>query len=437
MKSELTIAEFPMPSTVGIERQVLADVVASPEAIGQIMGLVNADSFTDESRSRIWSLTASMYARGETIDMVSVHARMGDPFVREVITPGVLGGTAREAVNHAYALRDAAARRVAYLSAVHLLQQSIRPENTEEDLCSIAETIGRKIQGAGGVVSETHISDIMDEISDEIEENRDATEKGIKTRIPTGFRYIDWLTYQGWGPGQLVILAARPSVGKTAVMLQMAKAAAGSGFPTCVFSIEMTNSELGKRMLFSTGLVKPTDVASGLVPREGFTAAAGRFRDLPLYINERSRTLDDIVARLTLNVRAGKCRIAFIDYLGLMDSGDSRVSLNQSIGKITSTLKATAKQLKIPIILLCQLNRDAARRGDAPQLYDLRDSGSIEQDADIVIMLETESGVQPDTGRPDINMWVRKNRQYKKDVCICIRPNETYSQFTEIGTNEK
>lgn len=437
MKGELTIAEFPMPSTAGIERQVLADAVASPEAIGQIMGLITPESFTDESRSRIWSVVVSMYSRGEVVDLVSVHSRMGEPFVKEVIASGVLGGTAREAVNHAYALRNAAARRVAYVSAIHLLQESIKPENSEEDLCAMAETIGRQIQGSGGIVSETHISDIMDEISDEIEENRDATEKGIKTRIPTGFRYIDWLTYQGWGPGQLIILAARPSVGKTAVMLQMAKAAAGAGFPTCVFSIEMTNAELGKRMLFSTGLVKPTDVASGLVSKEGFSAAAARFRGLPLYINERSRTLDDIVARLTLNVRAGKCKAAFIDYLGLMDSGDGRMSLNQSIGKITSTLKATAKQLKIPIILLCQLNRDAAKRGDAPQLYDLRDSGSIEQDADIVIMLETESSIQPETGKPDINMWVRKNRQFKKDVCICIRPNETYSQFTEIGTNEK
>lgn len=165
-----------------------------------------------------------------------------------------------------------------------------------------------------------------------------------------------------------------------------------------------------------------------------FTDATEGLRGLPIYINDHSRTMEEIIARMTIETRAGKCRVAFVDYLGLMDiSTGWRESLNQAIGKITGELKATAKRLKIPIILLCQLNRDAARADRAPELYDLRDSGSIEQDADIVMMLETDEAIEPTTGLHDINIWLRKNRQYKKDICIKVRPNKTYSHFEEIS----
>jgi replicative DNA helicase len=136
------------------------------------------------------------------------------------------------------------------------------------------------------------------------------------------------------------------------------------------------------------------------------------------------------VARITVLNKQGKCDAAFIDYLGLISQAqaDSRTPLYQVIGQITGTLKATAKALRIPIVLLCQLNREAAKQNKSPQLYNLRDSGSIEQDADVVLMLNQTPGPR----LPDLEVWVRKNRQGEKDFGILMRPNDNYTDFKEL-----
>ena len=148
---------------------------------------------------------------------------------------------------------------------------------------------------------------------------------------------------------------------------------------------------------------------------------------LPLYINDFSRSRDEIVTRLNQSVKQKRCKIAFIDYLGLFQDALTigNVKLYQVIAKITGTLKAAAKRLGIPVVLLCQMNRDAVREKRAPELYDLRDSGSIEQDADIVLMRDPK----PDEGR--ILMWVRKNRNGKRDNALILVPNNSYTAFDE------
>lgn len=428
-----SISEYRLPDTMQLERQVLTDAVTSPEAIGEMMRYLTAEAFTGDKRPHLWQTIADLYARGEAVDIITMHAREGAAFTDEVIAPSLEGSLARGAINHALLLRNAQARRRAYFAAVKLLEASTKQENGEADLCAMADTISRQVE-IGGSVSERPLAAVLDNINAGMKERRTLAEQGKLYRVPTGFEVLDWNTYKGWGPGQLIILAARPSVGKTAIMLQMAKAAAGAGFPATIFSLEMTEDELGQRLMFSTGKVAPADVACGRVDDAQFTDATEGLRGLPIYINDHSRTMEEIIARMTIETRAGKCRVAFVDYLGLMDiSTGWRESLNQAIGKITGELKATAKRLKIPIILLCQLNRDAARADRAPELYDLRDSGSIEQDADIVMMLETDEAIEPTTGLHDINIWLRKNRQYKKDICIKVRPNKTYSHFDEIS----
>jgi len=434
---QVSIKEYKLPPTQDIERQVLADALASPECIGELMHYLTVEAFTGDKRPRLWNTITSLFGKGEQVDFITLHAHEGDAFIDEIVTPCLQGATARGAINHALVLRDAAARRRAYFAATKMLAESVKSENTENDLCAIAEGIGREVQGASGIVSEMPITAVMDSINEGMAERRELAKTGKLYRIPTGFPTLDWNTYKGWGPGQLVILAARPSVGKTAIMLQMARSAAEAGFPTNIFSLEMTCEELGQRMVFSTEKVTPGEVASGNVIQADFDAAAATFRGLPLYINDHSRSVEEIIARMTLNARAGRCRIAFIDYLGLMDIATGwKESLNQAIAKITGELKATAKRLKIPIVLLCQMNRESAKGDRAPELYDLRDSGAIEQDADIVMMLETCSAIEPETGLRDINIWLRKNRQYKKDICVTVRPNKTYSHFTEVGAGD-
>lgn len=433
MKNEIRLADIPLPDTTSVERQVLADIIHTPEVLPDVEGFVRKEFFTDPSRAKIYDIIISMFNAGENIDLPSVYAKAGKEVLQEVITPNPDPSTPSAAYSHAKLLRDSAIRRRAYLSAVQFIQSCADGEKAEEDIYAGVQQMAQEIEGAFPVFSETKVASVINEIAEDIQQRAMLKQKGLSERITTGFRTLDWITYQGWGPGQLIILAARPSVGKTAVSLQMAKAAALSGTPVMMFSLEMTKKELVQRLLYSTGLVEPGGVMSGNVDWPLFEDASGKLSPLPFYINDESRSLPEIISKMVIAHQRGKCGIALIDYLGLIQTS-SNLPLYQAIAQITGDLKATAKKLKIPIVLLCQLNRLMVKENRAPELFDLRDSGSIEQDADIVIMLEQQPGFEEST--PNLNMWVRKNRQYKKDICITVRPNETYSAFYELQNNQ-
>lgn len=146
--------------------------------------------------------------------------------------------------------------------------------------------------------------------------------------------------------------------------------------------------------------------------------------------------MEEIRQRIILLHEQGKCGIAFIDYLGLI-AGKNRENLAQDLAYKTASFKQLAKDLRIPIVLLCQLNRESARENRAPQLYDLRDSGGIEQDADEVLMLQDTSTLGMD-GNLDTSlvMWVRKNRNGKKGLGIRLKPNSSYTSFDEVEVIE-
>jgi replicative DNA helicase len=220
-------------------------------------------------------------------------------------------------------------------------------------------------------------------------------------------------------------------------MLQMAKSAAKAGFPATIFSLEMTKEELGKRLLFSTGKVKPIEIATGYVNEYGYEPAKEELQNLPIYVNDESRTLAGLLSRIIVSVSQGRCKIAFVDYLGLINIDETgRMPIKDQLAKATKELKNLAKRQKIPIVALAQLNREAAKEDGAPELYHLKDSGAIEQDADIVLMLENAKRIDEDVQqRPNINIWVRKNRQYRRDIKITVEPNDSYSAFAEVDEN--
>lgn len=437
MKQTTTqLSDFPMPESIDIERQVLVDIVYSPEIIPEVIPLVERTMFTTENRARIWEMIVWMYNNGQQIDLLTVRSRCGQAFIVECVNPGLSPATYNSVLSHIKALRDVSARRRAYLSAIKLLEKSIDMASDEASIIEAAENASREICASSSLVSEKPLSTILKDISSDIAANKKMAEQGKSFRITSGIPSIDWLTYKGWNPGQLIVLAARPSVGKTSLMLKFAKAGAAAGFPSIIYSLEMTAEELGQKLLFSTGGITPGQVASGSVSAEAFACAAGILANLPISVNTESVNLDDIVSRIMIDAKSGRCKIVYIDYLSLMrTAGDEKVSANQSISIITRTLKVTAKRAGIPIILLVQLNRNQAKEKRPPELYDLRDSGSIEQDSDIVLMLEqTSYNAENENGAssPDINIWVRKNRQYIKDVCVTVRPNSTYSEFYDI-----
>lgn len=426
-----SLSDYPVPDSTMIERQLLSDLVGNPDVVGEVDAVISPEMFTSDDRRAIYDAVVAMFYSEKRIDYSTVFGRVGNKFTQEVINPNVeTGTTPTDTMNHAEALRVVDVRRKAYKAAVDLLNVSVMPGVSEEVIFAEVDSIGACLKDAKQQKEESTMLEVVNEIAEEIQTREVLAKEGRTTRVPSGFPSLDSLTYNGFGPGQLIILAARPSVGKTAVMLQMAKSAAERGFPATIFSLEMTKSELGQRMLFSTGLVDPMQVATGCVNWERFEAASANVSRYPITINDSARQLRKIASKIQIFARRGQCKIAFIDYLGLVkDVESAKLPLYQQIAKITGDLKAVAKDAKIPIVLLCQLNRASASEERAPQLYDLRDSGSIEQDADIVLMLEA-------TKDKTLNMWVRKNRQYRKEVCINLQPNETYSEFTEINAQE-
>ena len=170
-------------------------------------------------------------------------------------------------------------------------------------------------------------------------------------------------------------------------------------------------------------------MASADVDWQSFEVASAQYASKPIYLSDSLFAEDEIIANITLNNQSGKCDIVFIDYLGLVMYANSKELLSNQIASFTKRLKKVAKACKIPIVLLCQLNRSSASEKRPPQLYDLRDSGSIEQDADIVLMLERAT--ENLDGR-DVNMWVRKNRQgIAGDIKVEIEGNDTFTAFKD------
>lgn len=435
--TQIQFLDIPFPETSDIERQVLADVVGSPDVMGEIVEQLHPDFFTSDDRRAIWQTIVDRYNKGQAFDAATLGNMIGRPFIEEVMATK-MGGGLFESISHAALLRTGAARRRAYLAATTFLQRAVAPASGEQEILSALEPLTAQVEGPAPVRTEVTLADAIQEVREEVKATARAAAEGRPVRVATGFPRLDENINQGFKPGQLVVLAARPGVGKTSLMLHLAKNAARNGFPVYISTLEMTQAELGEKFIYSTGRVRPAQVAHGSVDWAEFDAAAAELGGLPIYINQFSRTLDEIVGRITQAAKRGTCRIAFIDYLGLVQDTNNLgggVKLYQVIARITGTLKALAKRLGIPVVLLCQLNREQVREKRAPELYDLRDSGSIEQDADIVLMLESEYK----ENHLRVIAWLRKNRAGRRvnqtggDCGYILEPNETYSEFTETG----
>jgi len=423
---------FQVPSSVSLECQVVAELIGSPEYISTAREIIDEKVFSDERFLSLWRDLNEKDTNRDPIDIITMRSSMDNDTLQEIITSQAETGlttllTTRE---HCFALRELCVRRKVFLSALEMLERASDNRTNFSDLVLMPDKLSESISDTSSPQSRTQdITSALNELAEEIQRIKDEKTTGRAPRVPTGLPLLDYLTYGGFNKGDLVILSARPSVGKTAVALFLAKNASKAGFPVSLYSLEMTNLSLAQRLLFSTGKVTPDELASGLVSWEDLERANKEFDGLPLYLNDTARTLDDLTSSIIENNQKGKCKIAFIDYLGLLERTNQRQPLYQVIGDATRRFKLLAKQLRIPIVVLCQLNRNSVEEDRAPELFDLRDSGNIEQDADIVLMLERASRDLTDR---NINLWVRKNRQGRAgEVCVKLEANSTFSSFSQ------
>lgn len=449
------LADIPVPESARIEWQVLSDIIQENGTMAEVSDIVDESHFTSDQRKAVWNECLRRFNEGLPFDLPNVAMAVGPDFVQHIYTTdgGIDDMGFRYAGEHARTLHKERARRICYQVALEVLSVSQMTGLPENGIYAAVMDAVAKLEPSDDrreVTLATAINDLAEEIG-----NRQLDkESGRPNRITTGMSCLDDVLYGGMAPGNLVIVSARPSVGKTALSLYMVRKAAEQGARAVFFSIEMTTEELAMRMISSVteeyedenyqgignprrSLVSMYKIANGFDSEDDwnrFETAVGCLDKLPITINDAARDLRDIVSRMTVLNKQGRCDVAYIDYLGLIKQAqaDPRTPLYQVIADITATLKATAKNLRIPIVLLCQLNREAAKTNGSPQLYNLRDSGSIEQDADVVLMLNQVPGPRG----LDLEVIVRKDRQGVKDFGILMRPSDNYMDFTEIGVTK-
>ena len=388
------------PQAPDVEEAVLGAMLVEPTTIDEAMEELTPGCFYDPRHKMIFEAMSSLVSEHIAIDIITVSDRLrargqleeiGGPVFLADLSQRI--GAAAHIEYHIRILKQKAIQRDLITASYDILKESYDDSVNVDELVDTAQTkIFEAIQ-TREKKDVQEISSIINSVMDNLQALQGVTGP---SGVPSGFPSIDRVT-QGWQKSDLIILAARPSVGKTAFSLNLARnAAVDYNMPVAFFSLEMSADQLGKRLITTeSGL--PGEKIKGGVKLEDYewTQLEHKLRDLskaPLYIDDTPGIpVMEFRAKAKRLVKQKGVRLIVVDYLQLMQGpSELRGMREQEVAAISRTLKATAKELNVPIIALSQLSRNAVQRTGGtgkPQLSDLRESGSIEQDADMVIFI--------------------------------------------------
>ncbi len=409
------------PHDLLAEQSALGGMLLSKDAVADVIESVRGVDFYIPKHEVIFEAILTLYSHGEPTDVIAVTdeltksgalSRAGGADYLHTLTAIV--PTAANAGYYASLVAEKAVLRRLVEAGTRIVQMGYASEGEVTDLVNNAQA--EIYQVAGGVEAEDFIplTEAVTTAIDEIEaaKGRD----GSMTGVPTGFHDLDELT-NGLHGGQLILVAARPALGKSTLALDFARGAAiKHDMPTIIFSLEMGRSEIAMRLLSAEASVPLQAMRKGTVDnREWTTIAAtrGRINDAPLYIDDSpNMTLVEIRAKCRRLKQKVGLKMVIIDYLQLMTSGKRVESRQQEVSEFSRALKLMAKELQVPVVALSQLNRGPEQRADKmPALSDLRESGSLEQDADMVILLHRDNAYEKESARPgEADLIVAKHR---------------------------
>ncbi|MHB1163063.1 MAG: replicative DNA helicase [Minisyncoccota bacterium] len=411
------------PQSLESERALLGAILLKPDAIHDVSDLIRPDSFYAEKHRLIFGAMTELAQRSEPIDLVSLSERMQDQnvlersggrsYLAELIgsapAPGNFTHYA-ELVSRKFLMRS-------LIDASYTIAESAYDDSRETmEVLDEAEKSIYAIGNASAAHKFTAIGDKVHDAWDRIEA-LSKKEDGIRG-VSSGFPALDNLL-SGFHPSDLVILAARPSMGKTSLALDIARnAAVRHNVPVGIFSLEMSSEQLIDRMLAAESFVDSWKMRTGQVrAEEDFS----RIRDALESLSKAPIFIDDKPGNNILAMRAVARRLKrergigliVVDYLQLMSPTSTKASdsLVQQVTEISRSLKGLARELEVPVIALSQLSRAVEQRGGRPRLSDLRDSGSIEQDADVVMFIHREDKRNPESDRPGVaEILIEKHR---------------------------
>lgn len=445
--SALSAGSVP-PQALDIEKSVIGSMMIDSNCLTEIVGSLNERCFYDPRIRSVFRAITELYNSRCPVDLLSVCEQMkidgsleavgGPAFIAE-LTASV--ATSAHAEYHALILQQKAIQRNLIEASYSILRDAFDETVAVGDLVDSATKRVYDAVQINMTSTYKHVGDVANRSMNMISRIQ---AEGVMPGVPTGFRQLDSLT-SGWQPSNLIIIGARPSMGKTAFALNLASAAAiRFKVPTAFFTLEMHDTELTDRMLSSeTGI--QSDKIKGkdgykLTPEEWerLEMGLGTITKAPLYIDETpGLSITDFVTKARKMQHDHNIGLIIIDYLQLMQgTGAQSEFREQVVSSISRALKATAKELNIPIIALSQLNRSLANRpgtNGRPMLSDLRESGAIEQDADIVMFVHRPAALGMSDNQKEAEIIVAKNRSGKIGT-VELSFNGDYFRFEEPDT---
>ncbi|MEO8499659.1 MAG: replicative DNA helicase [Vicinamibacteria bacterium] len=422
-----TSGERSLPHNADAERTVLGAILVDNQAFNSAAEILTRDDFYRDAHRRIFEAMAMLAEKSEPIDLVTLKNELGrtqslDAAGGVAYLAGLVEGVPRleNVLPWSRIIREASVLR-------NLIHASARIAQEANDAQDTADAILDRAEQAIFAIAERKIRAGLVPVKDFIKTTFEAIEKlsqskDALTGVPTGFIDLDRMT-SGFQKGDLIILAARPSMGKTSLALNIARTAAqATAEPVAIFSLEMSKEQLVKRLIFAEARIESGLVTRGQLRDSDWgklTTAWADLHKLPLFI-------DDASFLTPLELRA-KCRrlkaehglgLIVVDYLQLMGSGGRVENRQQEISSISRSLKGLAKELEVPVLALSQLSRAPEARTDRrPQLSDLRESGAIEQDADVVMFIYRDHVYKPtEENRGSAELIVAKQRNGPTDT---------------------
>ncbi len=431
------------PQDMAAEQSVLGAMMISKDAIADVAEVLRGADFYRPSHEMIHDAIIDLYGRGEPADMVTVANELqrqgelqrvgGAPYLHTITSSVPI---AANASYYAGIVREKAILRRLVDAGTRIVQFGYAGEGDVDDLVDQAQAEVYQVTDKRNSEDYAPLSDIMDGVLDEIEAigNRDAGLYGV----PTGFADLDDLT-NGLHAGQMIIVAARPAVGKSTIALDLCRAASIHNNLTSVFfSLEMTKSEITMRLLSAEAKVPLNHIRNGQLSEDDWTKLArkmGEVSSAPVFIDDSpNMTMMEIRAKARRLKQRHDLRLVVIDYMQLMTSGKKVESRQLEVSEFSRQIKLLAKELEVPIIALSQLNRGPEQRSDKrPMLSDLRESGSLEQDADMVILLHREDLYERESTRPgEADLIVAKHRNGPtRDITVAFQGH--YSRFVDMA----
>jgi len=431
------------PHDVAAEQSVLGAMMLSKDAIADVVETIREGDFYRPAHQAVYATVLDLYGRGEPADAVTVAAELtrtgdigrigGAPYLHTLVA---MVPTAANAGYYARIVREQAILRRLVEAGTRIVTMGYGAPGDVDDLVDRAQAEVYEVTERRTSEDYAPLREIMDEALSEIEaiSNRG----GEMVGVPTGFAELDKLT-NGLHPGQMVILAARPAIGKSTLGLDLARAASiKNGLASVIFSLEMSRNEIVMRLLSAEAQVPLHHMRAGTMSDADWTKLASKMgvvSDAPLFIDDSpNMTLMEIRAKCRRLKQRHDLRLVIVDYMQLMTSGKRVESRQQEVSEFSRSLKLLAKELGVPVVAISQLNRGPEQRTDKkPMLSDLRESGSLEQDADMVILLHREDFYEKESPRAgEADFIVAKHRNGPTQT-VTVAFQGHYSRFVDMA----